>query len=232
MLPKQKQNMEKNMNKKNLKYGAAVLMLSALASSAFIVGAQDTSATTIDPATSAAVESLRPGRGFRDGGMLTIVAETLGLEPADLLTQLQAGQTIAQIAEAQDVSTEAIVEAVIASHEENLTAAVEDGTLTQAQADAHLALAQANIEAALDRVWEFPTRGDGSFGGNRPGGMGDGGNRPDGMGGGNRPGGMGDGGNRPGGNRPGGNWGAPPAQDQAPADTAPTTPEATVTPNV
>ena len=105
MLPKQKQNTEKNMNKKNLKYGAAVLMLSALASSAFIVGAQDTSATTIDPATSAAVESLRPGRGFRDGGLLTIVAETLGLEPADLLTQLQAGQTIAQIAEAR-VATE------------------------------------------------------------------------------------------------------------------------------
>ncbi|MBL8095272.1 MAG: hypothetical protein JNL73_13975 [Anaerolineales bacterium] len=73
------------------------------------------------------------------GGMHTLVwaslAETLGLTPDELSAQLAAGQTLAQIAEAQGVSQEQITTTLQAAMTEGLQQAVADGALTQAQAD-------------------------------------------------------------------------------------------------
>lgn len=73
------------------------------------------------------------------GGMHTLVwaslAETLGLTPDELSAQLAAGQTLAQIAEAQGVSQEQLTTTLQAAMTEGLQQAVADGALTQAQAD-------------------------------------------------------------------------------------------------
>jgi hypothetical protein len=113
--------------------------------------------------------------GMRAGDpMLTVVAEQLDMEVADLVTELQAGKTIAQLAEEKGVATDAIVEAFVAAHAEQLAQAVEAGYLTQAQADAHLALLKADAEALLNRSFEgIPGfgMGRGGFGMMGPGGM-------------------------------------------------------------
>lgn len=73
------------------------------------------------------------------GGMHTVVwaslAETLGLTPDELSTRFTAGQTLAQIAEAQGVSQEELTTALQAAMTEGLQQAVAEGALTQAQAD-------------------------------------------------------------------------------------------------
>ncbi len=86
------------------------------------------------------------GRGVYAGAALSTVAETLGLDTDALQEQLQAGKTVAEIAEAQDVALSDVIDAVVAPEAEQLAAAVEAGTLTQAQADARIALLRANLE--------------------------------------------------------------------------------------
>ena len=82
------------------------------------------------------------------GGMHTQVwaslAETLGLTPDELSAQLTAGQTLAQIAEAQGISQEQLTTAHQAAATEALKQAVADGVLTQAQADQMIARMSAN----------------------------------------------------------------------------------------
>jgi hypothetical protein len=91
------------------------------------------------------------GRGF-DGfgrGMLggfggewttfDTVADTLGLTPVELFTELHGGKTLEEVAEAQGVEMEAIQDALQAAHEaamrQRIEQAVEDGTMSQEQAD-------------------------------------------------------------------------------------------------
>jgi hypothetical protein len=143
--------LEATMNKQWMKKGAMALTVMSLAVGGVAVYAQDTSPSVVDP--------VGPGFGMRGPGMrgfggLSVVAETLGIEQTELWTELQSGKTIAQLAEEKDVATSAIVDAVIAAHEEWLTTAVTDGTLTQAQADARLALAKADAEVLLDQTFE------------------------------------------------------------------------------
>ena len=82
------------------------------------------------------------------GGMHTQVwaslAETLGLTPDELSAQLAAGQTLAQIAEAQGVSQEQLATAHQTAATRALQQAVADGVLTQAQADQMIARMSAN----------------------------------------------------------------------------------------
>jgi hypothetical protein len=111
--------------------------------------------------------------GLRGDGLLSMLTEQLGMEQAELVTAIQEGTTIAELAEANNVETSAIVDAVVAAQQERLTAAVEDGRLTQAQADAQLELARANAEAMLDQPLNIGRGGRGGrdgFGG--PGGHG------------------------------------------------------------
>jgi predicted DNA-binding protein YlxM (UPF0122 family) len=76
------------------------------------------------------------GRGWGDAQeILETVAEVLGLTPEDLTSELQSGKTLGEVAEAEGVDTQAIVDAVYAQVAETLQQAVEDGRLTQEQAD-------------------------------------------------------------------------------------------------
>jgi len=125
------------------------------------------------PARAAGMVGLMAGRGYT-GLALDTVAEALGLETDALLDELQAGKTVAEIAEAQGVALADVIDAVIAAAEEKLAAAVEAGTLTQAQADAQLALLRANLDVQL--TTSLPLAGrpfdDRPFDGRGRGGMG------------------------------------------------------------
>lgn len=205
------------MNKNVMRFGTAALLVASLSAGAMVVGAQDATATPATPADTAA-QAAHPGR---ENSPLYIVATQLGLEPADLMTELQAGKTIAQLAEEKDVSLDTITEAIIAARQEQLAQAVTDGLLTQAQADARLALLEVDLSAMYDKVFDAQAGGRG-FGRGMDGfgGRGDGFGGPDGQGG---PGGRGG---------HGGMFGngpqKPPTDPAAPADPSA---ESTVTPN-
>ena len=93
------------------------------------------------------------GRGGRGGGAsLTVVAKAIGISEADLRTALQGGQTIAQVAAAHNVTTDAVAAAIKADLQTRLAAQVTAGTITQAQADERLAGADARIAAELTEV--------------------------------------------------------------------------------
>lgn len=82
------------------------------------------------------------GFGVRGGGSQGLVAATVtvtGLTEQDVRTALQSGQTLAQIAEANGKTADAVVAAARTALQAQLAQAVTDGKLTQAEADARLA---------------------------------------------------------------------------------------------
>ncbi len=104
-----------------------------------------------------------PRWGGPAGSLITVAAEQLSMTPAELLAELQAGQTIAQVAGEKGVAVETIVEAFVALRAERLAELVTNGQLTQEQADAMLAAMRANVTARLSEPWSAggPGRGRG-----------------------------------------------------------------------
>jgi hypothetical protein len=95
------------------------------------------------------------GPGGRHGGHhgdgLAAAATYLGLTQSALLTQLQSGKTLAQIAEATSgKSTAGLVAALVAAEKTELAAAVKAGDLTQAQADQIATGLQARVTAMVN----------------------------------------------------------------------------------
>lgn len=74
----------------------------------------------------------RPGFPGMGGPALETVAGVLGIDVETLKTQLQDGQTIAEIAGGQ---TQAVIDALVADANEKIDAALADGRITQEQAD-------------------------------------------------------------------------------------------------
>src|SRR4051812_1163805 len=110
-----------------------------------------------------------PGRGFGHRGpgqLLPTAASSLGTTPASLLTQLQAGKTLAQVANATCAKSAPWRSAALLSHEkQELAAAVSAGRLTQAQADAMSAELQQRITDLVNGVHPAgPGRGFGHRG--------------------------------------------------------------------
>jgi hypothetical protein len=99
----------------------------------------------------------RFGLGFGWGGpehsLVAVAAEQLGLTRADLISELQSGQTIADVAAEKSVALDTIVEVFIAPRAEQLATQVNNGQLTQEQADAMLATMRANVTARLSEDW-------------------------------------------------------------------------------
>jgi hypothetical protein len=84
----------------------------------------------------------RPGFGFGLGGNLSAVATYLGLSTDQIQTDLQNGQTLAQIATGQGKTADGLVSAVVAAEKTNLDQAVSDGKLTADQETNILSMAQ------------------------------------------------------------------------------------------
>lgn len=90
------------------------------------------------------------GRGHRGGGGCGNVAELLGLEPEELRAQLDAGATLAEVAEANGVDADELVDLMVAEATERLDEKVADGRLTEDEAAERLADKAERIE---DRVF-------------------------------------------------------------------------------
>lgn len=163
-----------------------------------MVAAQDTPPTTETPCPfngECPYGNARQGagtggmHGYR-GTMPDLLAEALGLTVEDLFAAVNAGQTIAQIAEAQGVELADVANALVAPRAEWLDQAVAEGTLTREQADEMLATMTAHM---LENLTNGKTLGSGQ-GGNGQGngrmggkGQGNGGMRGQGRGNGGTP---------------------------------------------
>jgi hypothetical protein len=98
-----------------------------------------------------------PGRGprvgpwhglFGRGVNLDAAAGALGLSADDLMAQLRDGKSIADIAEAQGIDLDAVVDAIVKHASEKLDALVEKGVLTQERADE----LKANLEERINEL--------------------------------------------------------------------------------
>jgi hypothetical protein len=105
----------------------------------------------------------------QNAGMHALVwdalGEALGLTPEALQSELEAGQTLAEIAAAQGVKTADLAAAMAAAMQVGLEQAVVEGALTQAQADQMLA------QMAGRYAWMVEHMAGGNLGGMMSGGM-------------------------------------------------------------
>jgi uncharacterized membrane protein len=113
-----------------------VLLLAGLAGAA-IVSAQEPTSTPTAP-------SKWGGRcfGWAHGGDWTMfdkAAEALGLTPVELFTELHAGKTLDEIAEAKGVDVQTVYDAMnaarVEAQKQAIQQSVEDGNMSQEQAD-------------------------------------------------------------------------------------------------
>ena len=101
-----------------------------------------------------------PGRPGGPGLLArAAVAKALGLTESELHTQLEAGKTLAQIAQAKSISKATLIADLIKAAEAQLDLAVKEGRLTQAEADAKKATLSARITARVDEVGHGPRGG-------------------------------------------------------------------------
>ena len=107
-----------------------------------------------------------PGRPGGRGPGLAVVAEELGLTEDEVRDAISNGQTLAQLAEANGSSAEALVDALLADIKTKVDEKVAAGEMTQEEADERLADAE-------ERVTEFVNNTKPPKGGpGRPGGPG------------------------------------------------------------
>ena len=101
---------------------AGGVAVGAVAGSPGVSGAQEEAAsTTADGGAIGAApdHGKRGGLGLR-GMKVEAAAEAIGISEDDLRTQLRDGQTLAEIAEANGVDRQAVVDALVAAGEEQL----------------------------------------------------------------------------------------------------------------
>jgi ABC-type sugar transport system substrate-binding protein len=121
--------------------GALALLLAGLSGIA-VVSAQEPTPESEDVSGCGIWGWGRGLFGFGRGGQWTMfdtAAETLGLTPEELFSELHAGKTMEEVAEEQGVEMETVQEALSAAREEAMrdaiAQAVEDSTMSQEQAD-------------------------------------------------------------------------------------------------
>ncbi len=99
------------------------------------------------------------GRGGPHGG-IDAAAAYLGLSESALRTQLQAGKTLGEIADATAGTSKAgLIAALVADEKSHLDQAVKDGRLTQSQADDMAANSEARVTDLVNG--KLPPRPDG-----------------------------------------------------------------------
>jgi len=91
----------------------------------------------------------RPHGGRFDRAAL---AEAVGTSVPELREGLQAGRTLAQLAEERGLARAELVERMVAAGQAQLAEDVAAGALTQAQADTRRAQLQSRVEARVDQV--------------------------------------------------------------------------------
>lgn len=97
------------------------------------------------------------GRAF-DG---TVVADALGITADELRTALQDGQSIADVAAAQGVDVQVVIDALVAEAETRIAQGVTDGRFTQEEADAKLTELTDRITERVNQTGGFGRGGHG-----------------------------------------------------------------------
>lgn len=100
----------------------------------------------------------RPGgpghpRGIRGYSPVEAAVEVTDLTKEEVVAALQEGQTLAEIAEAQGIDPQEIVDAFVSEHETRLQRAVEEGRLTQEQVDEMLEEMTERVTEHLEQPW-------------------------------------------------------------------------------
>jgi len=102
-------------------------------------------------------EGGREGRGegrgpgmFGRGVTSEALTDLLGLDAQELRQQLRDGATLAEIATAQGVETQAVIDELVAELTERVDNAVENGRIDQVEADQKLADAETKITDMVD----------------------------------------------------------------------------------
>jgi polyhydroxyalkanoate synthesis regulator phasin len=88
------------------------------------------------------------------GARLETVADVIGIEKDDLTEALRDGQSIAEVAEANGSSAQAVIDALVAEMNSKVDQAIEDGKLTAEQAEEIRANAPERIESMVNGEFE------------------------------------------------------------------------------
>jgi hypothetical protein len=115
------------------------------------------------------VNNVQPARseGTRGGPKgasknVAAIASVLKLTEAELKTQMQSGKTLAQIATAQSVSVQSVIDVLVTDMQAHIAEELASGEITQAQATTKLASVTTKATERVNNVQ--PARGAGTRG--------------------------------------------------------------------
>jgi hypothetical protein len=149
------QRREFRMNDK-VKVGAAIVGTAIVVGGGGAIAAGKTGSGSSPPAAGLRFVGTAPG-----GGPLQAAADYLGLSLDALRTQLQAGQTLAQVAAAQGKSVSGLEDALVADARSHLDAAVAAGKLTAGEESSILAEMTSHVDDLVNGKVESHLRGPG-----------------------------------------------------------------------
>lgn len=98
----------------------------ALLGTPSLSGAQDGTEETTSTTDGTTDDQARPGRFEHRGEALAAAAEAIGITADELRTALQDGQSIAQVAEAEGVDLQTVIDALVANGTERLEEAIAE----------------------------------------------------------------------------------------------------------
>ncbi len=93
-------------------------------------------------------------RGHRGGCNLDDAAEAIGIDEADLRAAVESGDTIADVAEANGVDVDTVIDSMVEAKAEHIAEKVDEGRITQEEADEKLADLEAKITDRVNGVEE------------------------------------------------------------------------------
>lgn len=137
--------------------GAGVLGMTSFASAELaqsdssievVVGTDD--ATSAPQAVDGRVES--QSNTTTKTSPLSVAATALGMTEAELRTELEAGKSIAQVADAKNVDLQKVIDALVTERKEHIASHVAEGKLTQDQADAQLADVESRVTEMVNKT--------------------------------------------------------------------------------
>lgn len=131
-----------------LKLGTLVALVAAVA-----LGIGAGVALAQGPGTTPPAGGLGLHLGGPQNSLVAIAAQALGMDRVALVTELNSGKTIADVAKAKNVAASKIVDAVVANRTAGLKAAVDAKRITQAQMDAQLAVVKQNVTEQISNKW-------------------------------------------------------------------------------
>lgn len=126
--------------------------------------------TNVTARITARVNGTFAGPGFgmgRGHGMmgpredLSVVAKAIGISDSDLLTALQSGRSIADVAKSKNVAVQTVIDALVASEKTEVQAMVTAGRITQGQADTMIANMTQRVTAVVNGTFPGPGFGRG-----------------------------------------------------------------------